>query len=239
MFNKNILFINRAGKDSNNPLLTKVKKNIIFEFKNPIKSIVGYVDIVSPANTKAITFVKINDLKYKIAFESDTEPFDYLDKITYMRIEIIGNNGITTIEKQLYISSRTDNLIKIFNYSNKAWEYVKNNYSQTVCEVCGIKILEDFEDEFGYKTFGGFKWISVFDGNTNYNDTSEHYIKRQTYKIEKMRQIYLVKHNHNIEENHYIKFLLKNSKNDTDGLTLEGKMKSLACYGFLLMNPEC
>lgn len=238
MFSKNTLYVKRAGKNNNNPLLTKVRKNIVFKFKNPIKSITGYTDTVSPANTKTITFIKINNLKYKIAFESGTEPFNYLDRITYIRLEIEGNNGISAIEKQLYISSRTTDLIQIFNYNNETWEYVNNDYSQAVCEVCGVKILENFEDEFGYKTFGGFKWVSVFDGNSNYSDTSEYYVKRQTYKIEKMRQIHLVKHNHNIQENHYIKFLLKNTEGDTDGLFVEGKIKSLSCYGFLLMNPE-
>jgi len=235
---KNKILFNLAGDNSYNPILKGVKKDIIIKPNKTLSSIVGYIDNVSPPVSKDLTITKVNNYEYKIEFLAGTSPFNYLDEMSYIRLILNGLNGDVEIEKSFYISSRITNLIKIFNHTTTAWEYALNDYSQSCCEVCGIKILEDFLNEYNINTFGGYKYITVYDGNTNIDDTSEEYVKRKTSLIEDMRQIYLVKHEHILAENHHIKFKFRNSLTDTYGLDYEIKIKSLPCYGFLIQNPE-
>lgn len=235
---KNYITINKAGKDSSNPILQGVHKKINFIFANSILSITAYTDNESPANAKSVDFTQTSALQYYINLVAGIAPFDYLDEPTYLRITAACGAGTTVTERVLYVASQPASPVQIFDYDSAEWQNAEADYSQMTIEVCGVKLLHTYIDEFGFNTFGGYKYVSVYDGGSLEADTSEEYVKRQLNQlIQDARQIYLVKHDTGVVENHWVRFHFKNSLTDAGGFTHDIKIKSIDCYGFLLQNP--
>jgi hypothetical protein len=235
---KSFLTLNRAGDSSFNPICIGNSFTITLDFDDGIKSINGYLQNKDKTEETELTIIPITSLQYQVLINVGESPFTQYEKC-FLKFIIQKGNDSMIIEKSCYFSEDVSDSVWIFNTDTQVFEKALTDYSQVCTENCGIQFFPNIKNEFGILTYGGFKYISVFDGNSLETETSQRMVRRiHVQPIQNYNQIYLVKRTIGEEEHHWVTIRFRTHTTDTYYLEKIIKIKSISCYGFLIEYPQ-
>lgn len=241
---KQSIFLGDAGEDQYNPILEGLPFEVRVEFSEDVHFVSGLVGANSPpATTFSLTQDETNSRIFTYSAIAGTAPFDTIDATTYLRFlftsELTGDQTIW--EKSLYIASIPTNAIQVYDNTN-GWTSVNfaNSPSDipSCAQMCPIRFFNTWYNEFRKKSYGGAKYVSVYDYGTDEGDAEREYVLRQEdNEIAMQKYIYLEKHVVGTVENHDIAVKFKVNSGDTTGVEVRIKVKSLSCWGFEIKDP--
>lgn len=234
---KQSLFLDKAGEDGHNPILTGLPFVVAVRFSEEVYGVSGYVGSLSPPTTP-VTFVQdiTNTRLFTISGVAGTAPFNTVGAFTYIRIMFTSAlTGDTTIwEKKLYIAAIPSDVVEVYN---GAWAA---GALQVCPQMLPIRFMNSWYDAFRIKGFGGAKYVSMFDYGTAETDSDNDQVLRVTdERIDRVHYVYLAKHYVNMQETHDFTVRFKTEQGAVSNFVdVRVRVTSRACWGFAIKDPE-
>lgn len=241
-----------------NPILSGLDFAISAKFDQVAKQVSGLAGTTSPPTT-AISFSQ--DIEESTLYQhqavAGVAPFANSIAVgnssitpTFVRVNYssadIGDQ--TVWEKKLYIAPLPEDAVQVWDIVNQEWVSVNfgtnPNAIPTCCQHCGMRFFNGWFDEFRVPKFGGVKYVSLYDWGSTEEDAVQLQVSRDIEReISRERYVYLQKHVLATIENHDFAVEFKTEKSAgitgaSDGIVIRVKVKSVACWGFEMLDPE-